>query len=45
MIKKMKFFFFTIVVLACISSTLAFTKCPRVPTLDIEKVNLDQVDK
>ncbi len=43
MIKRMKFFLFTVAVLACISSTFALTKCPRVPTLDIEKVDLDQV--
>ncbi len=37
----MKYFLFTIIVL--IGQTLALTKCPKVPTLDIEKVNLDQV--
>ncbi len=39
----MKFILFTIAVLVCVGQTLALTKCPSVPTLDIEKVNLDQV--
>ena len=39
---KMKFSLLTIAILASIISTIAST-CPRVPTLDFEKVNLDQV--
>ena len=42
----MKFILFTILaVFVCVKETQALTKCPTVPTLDLEQVNLDQVIK
>jgi len=40
----MKFILLSIVVLVCLGEEiLALSKCPTIPTLDLEQVNLDQV--
>jgi hypothetical protein len=40
----MKSFLLSIVVLVCLGEEiLALSKCPTIPTLDLEQVNLDQV--
>ena len=42
----MKFILFTILaIFVCVKETQALAKCPTVPTLDLERVNLDQVIK
>ncbi len=42
----MKFISFTILaVFVCVKETQSLAKCPTIPTLDLEQVNLDQVIK
>ena len=42
----MKFILFTILAcFVCVKETQALAKCPTVPILDIEQVNLNQVIK